>query len=147
MIYDNIDIFEKSYKEYVSYFKRLENLEKIRNTNGPSPLHYQYMIRIFDSVTSSVIKSSKNPKVYDMWCQYYEKNNQRHNTADYRAIIKIRQQKNAYYEAKAGPRKKSLDFHFGEINALKKQLKPENTAINKNRKAYFLLSYDINGLP
>jgi hypothetical protein len=33
----NIDIFEMSYEESVSYFKRLENLEKIRCTNGPNP--------------------------------------------------------------------------------------------------------------
>jgi hypothetical protein len=33
----NIDIFEMSYEESVSYFKRLENLEKISRTNGPSP--------------------------------------------------------------------------------------------------------------
>jgi hypothetical protein len=32
-----IDIFEMPYEESVSYFKRLENLEKIRCTNGPNP--------------------------------------------------------------------------------------------------------------
>jgi hypothetical protein len=32
----DIDIFEMSYEESVSYFKRLENLEKIRRTNVPS---------------------------------------------------------------------------------------------------------------
>jgi hypothetical protein len=37
MINANIEIFEMSYEEYVSYFKRLENLEKIRRTNGPNP--------------------------------------------------------------------------------------------------------------
>jgi hypothetical protein len=37
MVNANIDIFEMSYEEYVSYFKRLENLEKIRRTNGPNP--------------------------------------------------------------------------------------------------------------
>jgi hypothetical protein len=36
----NIDIFEMAYEESVSYFKRVEKLEKIRRTNGynPSPL-------------------------------------------------------------------------------------------------------------
>jgi hypothetical protein len=34
----NIDIFEMSYEESGSYFKRLENLEKIRHTNGPTPV-------------------------------------------------------------------------------------------------------------
>jgi hypothetical protein len=33
----NIDTFEMSYEESVSYFKGLENLEKIRCTNGPNP--------------------------------------------------------------------------------------------------------------
>jgi hypothetical protein len=33
----NIDIFETSYEESVSYFKSLENLEKIRCTNGLNP--------------------------------------------------------------------------------------------------------------
>jgi hypothetical protein len=37
MVNENIDIFEVSYGESVSYFKRLENLEKIRRTNGPNP--------------------------------------------------------------------------------------------------------------
>jgi hypothetical protein len=32
-----IDSFEMSYEESVSYFKRLENLEKSRDTNGPNP--------------------------------------------------------------------------------------------------------------
>jgi hypothetical protein len=35
MVNNNIDIFEMSYEEYASYFKRLENLENIRCTNGP----------------------------------------------------------------------------------------------------------------
>jgi hypothetical protein len=37
MVNSNIDIFEMSYEECVSYFIRLENLEKIRRTNGLSP--------------------------------------------------------------------------------------------------------------
>jgi hypothetical protein len=37
MVNANIDIFEMSYEESVSYFKILENLEKIRRTNGPNP--------------------------------------------------------------------------------------------------------------
>jgi hypothetical protein len=37
MVNANIDIFEMSYEESVSYFKRLENLEKIRRTNDPNP--------------------------------------------------------------------------------------------------------------
>jgi hypothetical protein len=37
MVNANIDILEMSYEESVSYFKHLENLEKIRRTNGPNP--------------------------------------------------------------------------------------------------------------
>jgi hypothetical protein len=68
-----------------------------------------------------------------MWCHYCDKNN--HNTADCRAISKFKQQKKAYFEAKAGPRKMSLALCFliEEINALKRQLKPEKTASSKKR--------------
>jgi hypothetical protein len=37
MVNANIDIFEMTYEESVSHFKRLDNLEKIRRTNGPNP--------------------------------------------------------------------------------------------------------------
>jgi hypothetical protein len=37
MVDADIDIFEMSYEESASYFKRLENLEKIRCTNGMNP--------------------------------------------------------------------------------------------------------------
>jgi hypothetical protein len=37
------------------------------------------------------------------------------------------------FESKSGPGKKSLAFPFEEINALKRQLKPENTASSKKR--------------
>jgi hypothetical protein len=37
MVNANIDIFEMSYEESVSYFKHLGNLETIRHTNGLNP--------------------------------------------------------------------------------------------------------------
>jgi hypothetical protein len=37
MVNANINIFETSYEESVSYLKSLGNLEKIRRTNGPNP--------------------------------------------------------------------------------------------------------------
>jgi hypothetical protein len=37
MVNTNFDIFEMSHEESVSYFKRLENLEDIKRTNGPNP--------------------------------------------------------------------------------------------------------------
>jgi hypothetical protein len=76
-----------------------------------------------------------------MWCHYCDKNN--HNTADYRAIAKFKEQKKAHFEAKTGPGKKSLAFLvlFKEINALKRQLqlKPEKTARSKKSKAESIL--------
>jgi hypothetical protein len=53
--------------------------------------------------------------------------------ADCRTIAKFKQQKKSLFEAKAGPGKKSLAFPclFKEINALKRQLKPEKTASSK----------------
>jgi hypothetical protein len=37
MISANIDIFEMDYEAAISYFIRLENLDKIQRTNGPAP--------------------------------------------------------------------------------------------------------------
>jgi hypothetical protein len=37
MVDSNIEIFEISHEKSVSYFKSLENLGKIRRTNGPGP--------------------------------------------------------------------------------------------------------------
>jgi hypothetical protein len=58
---------------------------------------------------------------------------------DCRAIAKFKQQKKACFEAKAGPGKKSLAFLFEEINALKRQLKPQKTENSKKRKAESIL--------
>jgi hypothetical protein len=124
-----IDIFEMPYEESVSYFKRLENLEKIRHTNDPDPSSLPVDNKKRVSITSSVGKSSKNHKHSNIWCHFCDKNN--HNTANCRAIAKLKQQKKARFEAKAEPGKKSLAFLFEEINALKKQLKPEKTASSK----------------
>jgi hypothetical protein len=101
-------IFELTYEESVSYFKCLENLEKIRRTNGPNPSSLPVDNK--KSVASSVGKSSKHHKGSNMWYHYCDKNN--HNTADCRAIAKFEQQKKACFEAKAGPEKKSLAFLF-----------------------------------
>jgi hypothetical protein len=120
-----------SYKEFESYFKRLENLENIRHTNGPNPYSLPVDNKKHVSVTSSVGKSSKNHKGSNMWCHYCDKNN--HNTADCRAIAKFKQQNKAQSKAKSGRGKNSFVFLvvFEEINALKRQLKPEKTAISK----------------
>jgi hypothetical protein len=59
----NIDIFEMSYEKSASYFKRLENLEKIRRTNGPNPSSLPVDNK--KSVISSKGKS-KNHKGYNL---------------------------------------------------------------------------------
>jgi hypothetical protein len=112
MVNSNIDIFEMSYEESVSYFNCLENLEKIRHTNGLNTASLPIDKKKRVSVTSSVGKSSKNQKGSNMRCHYCDKYN--HNTADCRAIAKFKQQKKdkACFEAKAEPRKKSLFFLF-----------------------------------
>jgi hypothetical protein len=131
----NIEIFEMSYEESVSYFKSLENLEKIRRTNGPDPAALPVDNK--KSVISNIGKSSKNHKGSNMWCHYCDKNN--HNTVDCRAIAKFIQHKNnkTCFEAKAGSGKNSLAFLvlFEEINTLKRQMKPEKTESSKKRMA------------
>jgi hypothetical protein len=73
-----------------------------------------------------------------------DKNN--HNTTDCRAIAKFNQQKQkkAHFEAKSGPGKKSLVFLFEEINALKRQLKPEMTTSSKKSYSESILYTEIN---
>jgi hypothetical protein len=86
MVNANINIFEMTYEESVSYFKHLENLEKIRHTNGTNPFSLPVDNKKGDSVTSSIGKPSKH-KGSNMWCHYCDKN--KHNTADCRTITKF----------------------------------------------------------
>jgi hypothetical protein len=65
MVNANIDLFEMSYVESVSYFKGLENLEKIMRTNGPNLATLPVDNKT--SFTSSIGKFSKNPKASNMW--------------------------------------------------------------------------------
>ena len=139
MVAANIDIFSMTYEESVSYFKRLENLEKIRRTNGPSPALPVDNKKTVTSGSVGVAAGRKKPS--KMWCHYCDKNN--HNTADCRAIAKAKQLKNGHSEAKAVPGKKSLAFLFEEINLLKKQLNTK-TPNSKKRKMESLLSTEIN---
>jgi hypothetical protein len=101
MLNTNIDILEMSYEESVPYFKHLENLKKIRRTNGPNPSSLPVDNKKRVSVTSSVGKSSKNHKGSNMCCNYCDKNN--NNTADYRAIVKFKQQKRLTFKPKLDP--------------------------------------------
>jgi hypothetical protein len=55
-----------SYEESVSYFDLLENLEKIRRTNGPNPVSLPVDNK--KSVTTNVVKLSSNDhKGSNMW--------------------------------------------------------------------------------
>ena len=140
MVSANIDIFEMDYKSAISYFIRLENLDKIRRTNGPAPT---VAVDNNTSFTSSVGNSNARKKQKTkMWCHYCDKNN--HNTADCREIAKAKQHKKAQHGSKAVPGKKALSFLFEEINSLKKQLKPVKPENPKKRKAESLLSTEIN---
>jgi hypothetical protein len=51
----NIDIFEMTYEESVSYFKRLENLEKNRCTNSPDAFSLPVDNKKSLTVTSCVV--------------------------------------------------------------------------------------------
>jgi hypothetical protein len=64
MVNANIDICEMSCDKSVSYFKRLENLEKIKRINGPNPVSLPVDDK--KSVTSCVGNSSENHKASNM---------------------------------------------------------------------------------
>jgi hypothetical protein len=112
----------------------LENLEKIKKTNGMATLPVDNK----NTADSSVGRS----KVSSLWHHYCEKSN--HNTADCRAFAKMKQQKKVSFETKSGPERESLAFHFEEIDALHRQLKPEKVSNNKKRKVESLLSTETN---
>jgi hypothetical protein len=99
-------IFFKSYEESVSYFKRLENLEKIKRTNKVVPTLPVDNKRKVASSSVGVAVGKKNSK---MCCHYCDKNN--HNTANCRAFAKAKQRKNGLFDAKAVPGK-SLCLFF-----------------------------------
>jgi hypothetical protein len=148
MVNASIEIFEMSYEESVSYFKRLENLEKIKRTNGPNASSLPVDNKKWHSVNSSVDKSSKNHKGSNMWCHYCDKNN--HNTADCRAVAKFKQQKKVRFEAKAGPGKKCLVISFLFFSKKSMHLKGDwilkrlQEVRRETRKAESILSTEIN---
>jgi hypothetical protein len=98
MVNTSIDVFEMSYEESFSYFKLLENLEKI---SGPFPSTLPVDNKKMVSVPNSLGKSSKSSKASSMCCHYCDMNN--HNTADCRAISKFKQQIKTHFEAKSRP--------------------------------------------
>jgi ribosomal protein L37E len=107
MVAANIDIFAMMYEESMAYLKRLENLEKIRRTNSPSPtLHVDN--KKFGTSSIGVGKSNKSSK---QWCHFCGKNS--HNTADCRAIAKAKQQKRLLMKPKLFP-ERSLWLFFSK---------------------------------
>jgi hypothetical protein len=97
----------------------LENLEKIGHAESPDPGTLPVDSKKCKYVTSSVGKSSKNPKASNMWYHHFDKHN--FNTDDCRAIYEFKRKKMACFDIKSGPGKKSLAFHLEEINRLKRQ--------------------------
>ena len=135
MVAANIDIFEMSYEESVSYFMHLENLEKIQRTNGPAPT---LPVDNKEHVTSSLGKSRK---FSNQWCHYCDKES--HNTADCRIIAKDKQQKKLILKPKLFP-ERSLWLFFSKKLIQLKQLKPAKIAASKKRKVESLLLAENN---
>jgi hypothetical protein len=105
MILANIDIFEMNYEEEISYFKCLNNLEKICCTNGLALS--TSAVDNKKAITSSVgVGKTKIPS--KMWCHSCDKSF--HNTANCKAIAKAKQFKNGHFESKTVPGKKLLAF-------------------------------------
>jgi hypothetical protein len=85
MVNGNIDIFEISYEEFMSFFKRLENLEKIRRTNSPNPSSPSVEYETEKLLSCGVGRSSKNLKGSNMWCHYFDKNNHKTTVKHYKS--------------------------------------------------------------
>jgi hypothetical protein len=88
MVNENIGILKNSHVESVSYFKRLEELEKIRRNNSPGPDTLPIDNKERFSVAFIVGKFSKNLKATNKWCHYCGK--KKHNKAYCRAIVKFK---------------------------------------------------------
>jgi hypothetical protein len=69
----NIEFFEISHEKSVSYFKCLENLEKIRCTNSPGPATLPVHEKKRVTANNILAQSFKNPKASSMWCHDCEK--------------------------------------------------------------------------
>jgi hypothetical protein len=76
----------------------------------------------------TTVHNKKRVSVTNICCQYFERNI--HKTADCREINKLKQQKKAHFEVKAGSGKNILAFLclFEEINALNSHRKYEKVA-------------------
>jgi hypothetical protein len=99
------------YEESVTYFKSLENLEKISLTHSPNPSSLPVDNKKRVSVPISVENSSKNHNEPNIWCHYCDKNN--HNMADCRAIAKFKQQQKAcFVKPKLDPERIHWSFLF-----------------------------------
>ena len=61
-----------NYNEYVAYFKRLENLEKIKRTNGPSP---PLPVDNKKNIATSSVGVAVGKKKSKMWCHYCDESN------------------------------------------------------------------------
>jgi hypothetical protein len=93
----------------------LENLDKIKRTNGHGPT-----VAVDNNfpVTSRVgIAVGKKKQKTQMWCHYCDKSN--HNTADCKAIMRAKQHEKAQFEAKAVPEKRPWPFFSKKLTPSK----------------------------
>jgi hypothetical protein len=75
-----IYIFEMDYESAISYFVRLDNLDKIRRTNGPAPtVAADNNTFLTNSLGIGNVRKKHKTK---LWCHCCDKNN--HNTDDCR---------------------------------------------------------------
>jgi hypothetical protein len=111
MISANIDIFEMDYESAISYFIRLENLEKICRTNGPAPT---VAVGNNTSLTRSVgLGNARKKQKTKMWCHHCNKDN--HNTAECRETAKAKQHKKVQHGINVVPEKKALSFLLSKL--------------------------------
>jgi hypothetical protein len=106
---------------------------------------YEATKRFINGLNASVHQFVERLNDLNRYLLYFPEENPKQLDQD--EIIEILDQAKApkWHEAMVNlPGKKSLAFLFEEINALKRQLKPEKTASSKKRKAESILSTEIN---
>jgi hypothetical protein len=112
--------------------------------NGPAPtIAVDYNTSITSCVGVGVgVGVNRGKQKTIMWRHCCDKTN--HKMAKCQDIPKVKQHKRPITGQRLFPKKKDSFFHFEEINALEKQLKPAKAEKSKTRKAESLLSPENN---
>jgi hypothetical protein len=123
-----------TYEGSVSYFKPLETLEKIRRTNGPNPSSLPVDNKKRVSVTSSVVKSLLNI-IRDTTCGVTIVTRTTTTGLIAEPLPNLNSRKRLDLKPKLDQERSLWPscFPFEDIDAFKRQLKPEKTAISKKR--------------